>query len=342
MPIIESTYKPNWFYRNAHINTVLGSIGRKAPVLNFMRERIETPDGDFIDVDWVKNSFEPLVLRNEPSHFKSKLKVENSKLLIAVSGLEGNSRKTYMRGIMSIFSKNGYYCVSLHHRSCSGEDNRLLNTYHSGFTDDLRYFMERLEKENYYQEIIIVGYSLGGNIVMKFCGEEGDKINPKIKKVIAISVPAELGSSAKYFERSDNFAYMQKFFWTLKKKAKIKDQKFPGSFDLKKVLTAKTFNDFDENFTAPTFGFKSAEDYYTQASCKPFFEKIKIPALLIIAKDDTFVSPESYPFQFAEQSKTFHFLAPDYGGHCGFMPTDSNQTLWVEREALKFAEMKFL
>ena len=239
-------------------------------------------------------------------------------------------------GTQRAATKNNYHAVALNHRSCSGEDNRLLCTYHTGFTDDLRFLIECVTKENKYEEIFLVGYSLGGNVVLKYAGEEGENINPIIKKVIGVSVPAELGSSSKFFERPYNYLYMQKFFLTLKPKAKVKAKKFPHTFDLQKVLSAKTFSDFDEYFTAPTNGFKNAIDYYTKSSSLPYLKKIKIPALLIIAKDDTFVSPESYPTELAQKSKSFHFISPDNGGHCGFMPQDKNKTIWIEREILKF------
>ena len=317
MPLLQSTYETHWFYKNTHVNTILASIARNIPKLEYERERFELPDGDFIDLDWLKEN-------------------NSQKLVIVLSGLEGNSQKRYMRGAMSLFSKNGYHVVALNHRSCSGEDNRLLGTYHTGFTTDLRFLVERLTQEKKYDEIILVGYSLGGNVVLKYAGEESAYINPTIKKVIGISVPTELGTSSKFFERYYNYVYMQKFFLTLKPKAKVKAQKFPGAFNLQKVLAAKAFTDFDEHFTAPTHGFKNAIDYYTQSSSLPYLEKINIPTLLIIAKDDTFVSPESYPIELASKSKSFHFISPETGGHCGFMPQDKNKSIWVEREILKF------
>lgn len=317
MPLLQSTYKTTWFYKNTHINTILANVTRKAPQLKYERERLELPDGDFIDIDWLKVN-------------------TSKKLVVVLCGLEGHSQKKYMCGTMSLFSKNGFHAVALNHRSCSGEDNRLLRTYHTGFTEDLRLLIDWITSQKKYEEIILVGYSLGGNVVLKYAGEESESINPVIKKVIGISVPTELGSSSKYFEHPHNYVYMQKFFLTLKPKAKVKAKKFPNTFDLQKVLSAKVFSDFDEHFTAPTNGFKNAADYYTQSSSLPYLEKIKIPALLIIAKDDTFVSPESYPIELALNSKLFHFISPENGGHCGFMPQDENKTVWVEREILKF------
>ncbi len=322
MPLIENhNYQPPFLYRNTYFNTIYTALWRPLFELKYDRERVELPNGDFIDLDWSR--------------------VDSDNLLLCVHGLEGNARKPYMRAMMHYFNQShdelsGWDTVGFNLRSCSGEDNRLLGGYHSGNTDDLNYVIDKIIATQIYKKIAIIGFSIGGNIVLKYAGEKGDSIHPIISHVIGFSVPSELKSCSMEFEKPKNWIYLQQFLLSLKPKARNKAQKFPGSFDLKKALAARNFREFDSAYTGPINGFKDCFDYWEKASCLPLLKNITIPTLLINAKDDTFLAPECFPYELAKTQPNFHLEITAKGGHLGFMAPDNEGYLWTERRAWDF------
>lgn len=320
MPVLETKqYKPPFIYRNTHSNTIYTALFRPLFQLPYIRERIYTPDNDFLDLDWSR--------------------VGSDKLLICVHGLEGHARKPYMRGMMHYFNnqiEDTWDTVGMNLRSCSGEDNWLLNGYHSGKSDDLDCVVEYIRHKYSYKQIAIIGFSIGGNIVLKYAGEKGHGIPSEISHVIGYSVPCDLVACGWGFEKPKNWLYLNQFLMTLKPKARQKARRFPKQFDLKRTLNARNFREFDSAYTAPINGFKDCFDYWHQVSSLRVLQNIRVPSLLLNAQDDTFLTPECFPFKEARLNPYFHLEVSEKGGHLGFMSPDTEGYLWTEHRAWNF------
>jgi predicted alpha/beta-fold hydrolase len=285
---------------------------------NYNRRRITTWDNDFIDLDFSK--------------------VNSSKLVLLIHGLEGSSESKYILAAVLELNKAGYDTVSFNLRGCSGEDNLLLPTYHSGKTEDLDFIINYLIENYSYDKIMVVGYSLGGNMTLKYFGEYVKTISDKVSCGVAISVPVDLASSSRIMATSKNKIYMYKFLRSLRKKILIKNQKYPDfKLDIKKLLKSKTFKEFDGLYTAPVSGFSGPEDYWEKASSKPYLTLIKKPVLLITSSDDPFLAEECYPIKEAENSNYFYLEISKHGGHVGFISSMfSKKNRWLENRILQF------
>lgn len=318
MPIFkDSTFKAPFYCSNPHLQTMYPSLFRKVRGLYYDRERFELEDGDFIDLDY------------------SRLGAD--KLVIVLHGLEGDANRPYVQGMVKLFNQNGWDGVGINFRGCSGEHNRLAQTYHSGATNDLDALIQKIDRQGHYQNIVLIGFSLGGNVTLKYVGEQGKSLNPKIKKAIVYSVPIHLESASYELAKWQNSLYMKRFMNNLKVKVRERAALLQEYVDLDKVYAAKSFLDFDEYFTAPIFGFKNAIDYWTLSSSKQFLENIAIPTLLVNAKDDSFLSTTCYPYEEAKASKNFFLETPEKGGHVGFVGADRKGFYWSEQRALQFA-----
>ncbi len=319
MPIIsKSDFKPNFLFRNKHISTVAPSMFRKVKGVDYERNRIVTPDGDFLDIDFST--------------------VDSKTIVILTHGLEGNSERTYMRGMVKALNNAGWDAVALNLRGCSGESNNLYLSYHSGKTDDLELVVQHLLRNYKYEKIMLIGFSLGGNLTLKYIGEKGEEIHSNISRAVAISVPVDLRDSADQLSKSSNAIYMKRFLRMLKPKMIEKTQRFPkNGINKDDIVKMNNFYDFDNLYTAPAHGFSSAEDYWKKCSAKPFLSKIKIPTLLINALNDPFLGNLSYPVKEAENSKLFHLETPQYGGHVGFINSIKMKgELWIEKRVIEF------
>jgi len=317
MPIIKSKFSPSFLLKNGHFSTMYRSIFMKESH-NYKRRRITTWDNDFIDLDFSK--------------------VNSSKLVVLIHGLEGSSESKYILAAASELNKAGYDTVSFNLRGCSGEDNLLLPTYHSGKTEDLDFVINYLIENYSYDKIMVVGYSLGGNMTLKYFGEYVKTISDKVSCGVAISVPVDLASSSRIMGTSKNKIYMYKFLRSLRKKILIKNQKYPDyKLDIKKLLKSKTFKEFDGLYTAPVSGFSGPEDYWEKASSKPYLTSIKKPVLLITSSDDPFLAKECYPIKEAENSNYFYLEITKHGGHVGFISNlFSKKNRWLENRILQF------
>ena len=311
MPYISSTsYRPPFYFRNSHWSTIYPSIFRKVPEVKYERERIELPDGDFLDVDWSRKNGHHLV--------------------IVMHGLEGSADRPYVRGIIKAMNDVDWDGVGLNFRGCSGTPNRLPCSYHSGDTRDLKFFIEKIIAEENYQSINLVGFSLGGNVTLKLLGELGSDLPSIVKRAVGISVPVDLKGSCQKIQQLYNRIYLRSFLKSLKEKARNKAEILEDHIDLKKVFEAKDFFQFDGLATAPLNGFSSAIDYYDKSSSLHFLPKITIPILLINALNDSFLSKASYPVELAKNSEYIHLLTPEYGGHVGFVTQNSENIYWNE------------
>ncbi|WP_456460943.1 YheT family hydrolase [Lutibacter sp.] len=319
MPIVKSTYQPPLLFKNNHFNTIYKTLFFKNNII-YKRKRISTPDNDFLDLDFSI--------------------VGSNTLVIAMHGLEGSSRSHYLVSVINYLNSKKIDCVALNFRGCSGEDNNQLYSYNSGKTDDLSTVLNFILKHYSYKNIVLLGYSMGGNITLKYMGETNNKIPSEIKGAVAISVPCDLEGSSDALAKWDNTVYIQRFLKTLKKKTFIKLKKFPNNnIDKAAVLNAKTFEDFDNAVTAPLFQFKNAKDYWNKCSSKPFIPHINKPTLLISALDDSFLNESCYPIEEAENHKYLIFEMPKYGGHVGFNTSYlGKDLLWSEKRISNYIE----
>ncbi|MFS4468868.1 YheT family hydrolase [Maribacter sp. 2210JD10-5] len=315
MPIVPSNYNPPFLFKNGHFSTIYAGILRKIDGFKQKRERIDLPDGDFLDLDW---SF---------SHQKT------TKLTILLHGLEGNAQRPYITGSAKQLNTHNIDACAVNFRGCSGEVNRLYSSYHSGATEDLAAVIEHILSLKKYEEIYLKGFSLGGNLILKYLGEDRS-ISPNIKMAVTVSVPCNLYNSLKALLTPKNKLYSNRFKKHLIAKLKLKQNVFPdllSDSDLKKIITLK---DFDDIYTSRAHGFVDALDYYAKCSCLQFLPNIQIPTLIINAKNDSFLGPECYPYAAAEQNPNLYLEVPKYGGHVGFY--GKNNVTYSERRAVAF------
>lgn len=319
MPLLpKPRFKPPFLQFGGHLQTIFPSLFRKVNFAYQQRERLELPDGDFVDLDW---------------HFIS---FERKKLVIITHGLEGDSHRHYVLGMAKIFTQNGYDALGWNCRSCSGEINRNLRFYHHGDAGDLRLVIDHAIQQYGYEEIILVGFSMGGSLSLRTVAEYPATVPSQIKKVIGFSVPCDLLSSVKILSQSTNKIYSSRFLRKLGEKIKQKEKLFPGQISYQGYERIKHFVDFDNRYTAPIHGFTDANDFYTRASVKPYLKNIRVPSLIVQAMNDTFLSSECFCYDEANNNENLFMETPDNGGHCGFMLPGSEFS-WAELRALQFA-----
>lgn len=315
MPIIESTYKAPYFFKNGFVSTVYSGIIRKVTGLIQERERMTLSDGDFLDLDW---SFS---------------KQTSNKLIILLHGLEGNSQRPYMTGSAKLFSQNNIDAVSVNFRGCSGADNLKYRSYHSGATEDLDEVIQFILKTKNYSEIYIKGISLGANLLLKYLGERND-IPKEIKAGIAVSVPCDLHGSCKELHTLKNKPYHDRFKNHLVNRLKGKQSQYPNMLKVEDVKLIKTLIDFDDIYTSKAHGFQDALDYYEKSSSLQFLPQIKTPTLILNALNDSFLSPECYPVKEAKENINVFLEMPKHGGHAGFV--ERGGFYYNEKRALDF------
>lgn len=308
---------PFWQF-NGHIQSIYPSLFRKIAFKYARRERLDLLDGDFVDLDW------------------SSAQKMHHKLVIITHGLEGDSRRQYVTGIAQIFSANGYDALGWNCRSCSGEMNRLARFYHHGDADDLRQVIKYAVEKYGYEEIILVGFSMGGSLTFRAIAEFPEQLPLAVKKAIGFSVPCSLKGSVDALSTKENKIYLNRFLKKLGKKIKAKSILFPDQINAEGYDAIKTFVEFDNRYTAPLHGYKDAYDFYERASVDPFLNKVAIPSLIVQALNDPFLMPNCMPITAAESNINLLLEMPKNGGHCGFMQTSDNYT-WAEKRALAFA-----
>jgi uncharacterized protein len=285
---------------------------RKVSGVVYDRERIQTPDDDFLDLDWLRQSAERVVII---SH-----------------GLEGNTSRAYMKGMAQAFFNQNFDVLTWNFRGCSGEVNKQLRFYHSGATDDLDCVVEHAIQKG-YKEIYLVAFSLGANMTLKYLGEK-DRLR-EIKKAVVFSVPMDLHASCIKISKPSNWLYSNRFLNSLKAKVIAKSQ-IRQELDVKDIHKLKTLIDFDDRYTAPLHGFMSAVDYYQRCSSLNFVESVRIPTLIVNAQNDPFLGETCYPHRQLMKHACVRFEDPGFGGHVGFAQFTKNGLYWSEERALSF------
>ncbi|MDB6171389.1 MAG: Alpha/beta hydrolase fold protein [Chthoniobacteraceae bacterium] len=315
MPVIASQFDPPVLIRNGHVQTILPVLFPRRFKLVFNRTRLELEDGDFLDLDWARG--------NEP----------RSRLAILSHGLEGGTNNGYIRGMATALNAAGWDALAWNLRGCSGEANRLPRFYHSGETGDLAKVIAHAKPA--YSKIALLGFSLGGNITLKYLGEA--PVDPIVVGGVGVSVPVDLAASARTLDqRWSNKIYLGRFIKTMVAKIEAKAVRFPLGLDKTTLRSVKNFRQFDDLYTAPIHGFRDAADYWAKSSARQFLPGITVPTLLVTACNDPFLSPESFPFAEAEANPKFYFEAPQSGGHVGFLDLAPGNQTWVERRAVQF------
>lgn len=306
-------YLPPFFLYNAHLETIFPALLRRVQAVHYTRERINTPDDDFLDLDWLRDGYDQVAII---SH-----------------GLEGSSNRGYIKGMAKALHNNGFDVIAWNFRGCSGEMNRRLRFYHSGATDDLHTVVTHALHTRRYRQVALVGFSLGGNLTLKYLGER--EVSARITKAITFSVPMALQTSCEMISRRANRIYSNRFLRSLKRKVLEKARAHP-ELDTSRLRDITTLTQFDDCYTAPLHGFKDATDYYRQCSALGYVQNIKTRTLIINTRNDPFLSTECFPEALLKSHPFVHLQVLSRGGHVGFTQFNKNGLYWSERRAVEF------
>ena len=325
MPLLPSpAHRPPALLFNGHLQTIGPALGRVVPEVTYVRERLELPDGDFLDLDW----YRPHAARP-------------ATVALISHGLEGDSGRPYVRGMARALAAAGADVLAWNYRSCGGEPNRLLRAYHLADTADLHTVLRHALAAGLYATAWLTGFSAGGNITLKYLGEDAARVPAEVAGAAAFSVPVELAAGARHISRWQNRVYLRRFLVSLRGKLTAKAALHPGALDLRGYAALRSFEAFDDRYTAPLHGFASAAAYYAHASSRQYLSGIRVPTLLVQALNDPFLPwPACYPVAEAEASPWLHLEMPRAGGHCGFAETlpgrPGPDRYYSERRAVEF------
>ncbi len=319
MPVIrESNYRAPFWLPGGHLQTIFPALFRRVRRITQRGERLELPDGDFIDLEWAGQG--------------------SRRLAILSHGLEADLNTGYIQGMAAALVRHGWDVLAWNFRGCGGEPNRLLRMYHSGATEDLHAVVGHALKNHPAESIDLIGFSLGGNLTLKYLGENPMELPKKVRRAVAFSTPCDLACSSRQLSTASNRIYMERFLVAMRSKIRAKKLMFPDQLDLTGLARIRTFQEFDDRYTAPIHGFKDAEDYWQRNSSRQFLPSIQLPTLLVNALNDPFLGPGCYPYEEAASNACFHFEAPATGGHVGFTAFGKNGEYWSESRAMEFLQ----
>jgi hypothetical protein len=314
-------FQPARGIANSHMQTVAGHYGRSQGGIVFHRWRIDTPDGDFLDLDF------PEVAGVLPP--------ENAPLVILLHGLEGSARSSYAYETYRQLAGRGVRCVGMNYRSCSGQINRKPYTYHAGETSDLIHVIHYLQSWFPQVRIGAVGFSLGANILLKYLGEQGG--NCPLAAAAAVSPPFALDRSMEAIENSIGRMYNTYFMRALRQKMQARAPLLEGLVDLEQVLAAETFRELDEALTVPLYGYADVWEYYRENSSGRFLATISVPTLIIRALDDPLFHPADIPYDVLAANPCLTTAITAQGGHVGFAEGQPGRfNWWAERQVARF------
>ena len=320
MPLLTaSAYHPAAWLANGHLQTIAASVLRRVADVHYQRERLELPDGDFLDLDWSWAGAAP-----------------GGRLGIISHGLEGDSNRPYVRGMARALNQAGFDALAWNYRGCGGETNRLLRAYHLGDTDDLAAVIAHAVDAKKYPEVFLTGFSAGGNVTLKYLGENPARVPAAVRRAAVFSVPTDLKASSLHISRWQNRVYLRRFMHSLRQKMRAKAAHLPGQLDLSALDELRDFPQFDARYTAPLHGFASADDYYAQAASGQYLVGIRVPTLLVNALNDPFLPPSCYPREAARANPCFYLETPAAGGHVGFNDNGPAGSYYSERRAIEF------
>jgi len=321
MPLVaQSHYQPPFYLFNGHLQTIVPSLWRTVPDVRYEPERLELPDGDFLDLYWSRL---PAMRPTDT-------------LVIASHGLEGDAHRPYIRGMVRALNRAGFDALAWNYRSCGGEMNRLLRSYHLGDTDDLHRVITHALASGRYQRVYLTGFSAGGNVTLKYLGENPDRVPPQVQRAAVFSVPTDLRASSIHIARPQNRVYLRRFLKSLRQKIRAKAELMPDQVDVSGIDSLRDFPQFDNRYTAPMHGFASADAYYAHASSGQYLAGIRIPTLVVNAENDPFLPPSCFPRDVAAASQFVFLEIPPAGGHVGFPEGSPDGEYYSERRAVEF------
>ncbi len=314
-------FKAPWWLTGAHFQTLAGKFFRRATGAMLTTERIETRDGDFLDIDWMPET--------DPT----------APLVLVLHGLEGHTKRGYMVQTFLALADRGLRAVGLNFRGCSGEVNRAPRFYHSGETEDVGFVISLLRDRFPTRPLMAVGFSLGGNILLKYLGEQGSKNASALSAAVVISVPYNLSAGTKALERGGmTRIYVRYFLRSLLAKVRAKEAILADILDLDAVWASATLRDFDDAATAKLHGFAGAEDYYQKSSSNRFIPSIRVPTLMLHSRDDPFLPMTALPLSEIKANPFLNLILTDGGGHVGFFEGGPpwNPSFWMEDQSASF------
>lgn len=310
-----STYRAPWWLPGGNLQTLYAPVVGRSPV-GWTRKRWDTPDGDFIDVDFLPGAAE-------------------APLVVLFHGLEGGSGSHYATALALELGRIGWRCAVPHFRGCSGEPNRLPRAYHSGDAEEISWILRQFRGESKHAPLYAVGVSLGGNALLKWLGEDRAAGNV-LDLAAAVSAPVDLMAAGDALDRGFNLVYARAFLRTMKRKGSQKLERFPGLFDGDAMRRSRKLREFDDVVTAPLHGFLNTDDYWTRASSKPVLGRIEVPTLLINACNDPFLPETALP-RMDEVSPLVRREFSAEGGHAGFVSGPFPGHLrWLPRRLIAF------
>jgi predicted alpha/beta-fold hydrolase len=297
MPLIASTFQPPALLSGGHTQTILAALLPRHIALSYERVRLELPDGDFLDLDWVRRGAD--------------------RVAIISHALEGSSSNACIRGMAAELAQAGWDVLAWNFRGCGGQPNRLPRFYHSADTGDLAAVIDHAASS--YPRIALVGFSLGGNVTLKYLGESTP--HPAIVSAVAISVPVDIAASRHVLDSQpwNRVVYTRRLVKKVVAKVREKSRQFPREFDIVGIDLIRTFEQFDGRYTAPLHGFRDAADYWARASSRPYLPAIRVPTLIINALNDPFLARECFPVEEARANPALFLETPASGGHVGFL-----------------------
>lgn len=316
-----TSFQPAWWCRGRHAQTLWGALFRPTPHVPLRRERWETPDGDFLDVDRVKGT-------------------ASAPVLIVLHGLEGSSRSKPVLGLMAAAHRAGWEVIGINFRSCSGESNRLRRAYHGGDSTELGWVIDRVIAEHPARAMGCVGVSLGGNVLLKYLGEHGERVPHQVRAASAISTPFDLGIAVRYVEHGMSQLYMRNLVSSLKQKTLAKLARYPDLVDPARLGAVRTLAEFDHVVTGPLHGFPDGQTYWQSSSSVSRLSAIRRPTLLINAEDDPFFPADALPTRVVEENPALRAEFVPEGGHAGFLSGvwPGRPVPWAENRTIAFLQ----
>ncbi len=322
MPVVKnSSVQVPIFLLNGHFETIYAGFLRKVGKVTYDRERIFTRDNDFLDLDWIRG--------------------KSNRLAILCHGLEGNSTRTYMRGMALNLFDSGWDILAWNNRGCSEETNRKFRMYHHGDVEDLEDVVYHVVANTRYEMISFVGFSMGGSQVLKYLSTHAGFLPDQVQRAAVFSVPCNLGDSARHLSGFSNTFYRKRFIDKLKKKLEAKNHQYPGRINLNMLKSIKNFEEFDRNYTLKFMNMTTLEELYAYGSVIHYIEHLQTPTLLVNAQNDPMLPDSCYPFEIAEKNKFLYLEVPVKGGHVGFFDGNHDR-IWSEKRTIEFFNEKDL
>ena len=316
MPLVESTYRAPFGFSNGHVQTIFPGFLRHERAMPYARERIDTPDGDFLDLDWCRAG--------------------SDRVAVVSYGMESDSQTPYVAAMARALNDAGWDALVWNYRSCGGEPNRKVHFYHGGLVDDLHTVLTHALATGRYRRAALVGFSLGGNLSLNYLGRRRKDVPAALERAVIVSAPTDVAECAKMMHHGMNRFYAWLFLRAFRRRIQKKMKTMPGVIDDHGFEDLRTLEEYDERYTVPHFGFDTVPNFYRAVSSRYVVDQVAIPTLIISAKNDPLMGPDCYPIEAARTNPNVFLEMPESGGHLGFITFPRNRPWWMERRVLEF------